>query len=494
MVQSVLAAPPHARPAHGGVVTRQPRAAGDLLTLAFGTTVAMWVLLYLTHLPGATVPRPVVVGLLLMVMLAGGAVAGRISPRGVRAGLYSGLIVGLVNLLVLGSLLGGPQPDRLAGRAGVWVTGWLAASAIIGLCGALIGRLRPRRPPRPLNWSAALLSVCIVATFCLISIGGVVTGYQAGLAVPDWPNSYGYNMFLYPLSRMTGGIYYEHAHRLFGSLVGLTTVAMCVHVQLAQQRWSVRLLALLAVVAVIVQGLLGALRVTGRFTWSAAPEELAPQAHLAIVHGVVAQLFLALLVVLRVMTSRGFGEDGPGDSSDSRPDVGLLPGAALPEGASGAQAVPVHGGLSARWSRLGTVLTGVLLIQLALGALLRHQQRAWALYLHILLASAVLVLALIWCLHVQAGAQRSPSSRLASGLLAVVGLQIALGIAALIVTLNDPGARSSGPLPVLITTAHQTNGAAVLALAVALLVWQTGAEAARGRPRSSQTALCHPPG
>ena len=69
-------------------------------------------------------------------------------------------------------------------------------------------------------------STAVMATLFLLIAGGLVTSAREGLAVVDWPNSFGYNMFLYPPSRMTGGIYYERAHRLFGSLVGLTVLVL----------------------------------------------------------------------------------------------------------------------------------------------------------------------------------------------------------------------------------------------------------------------------
>src|SRR5438128_3403024 len=65
------------------------------------------------------------------------------------------------------------------------------------------------------------------ATFPLIWMGGLVTSHQAGLSVPDWPNSYGYNMVLFPPSLWVGGIFYEHTHRLLGTLSGfLATVLL----------------------------------------------------------------------------------------------------------------------------------------------------------------------------------------------------------------------------------------------------------------------------
>jgi len=81
-------------------------------------------------------------------------------------------------------------------------------------------------PPynRPLHWLAV---ACAVTTFPLIFLGGLVTSHQAGLSVPDWPNSYGYNMFLFPIHEWKGGILFEHTHRLMGTLVGFCSVLFC---------------------------------------------------------------------------------------------------------------------------------------------------------------------------------------------------------------------------------------------------------------------------
>ena len=57
-------------------------------------------------------------------------------------------------------------------------------------------------------------------------MGGLVTSYHAGMSVPDWPNSYGYNMFLFPPSQWVGGILYEHTHRLMGTVVGMCAMAL----------------------------------------------------------------------------------------------------------------------------------------------------------------------------------------------------------------------------------------------------------------------------
>lgn len=65
-----------------------------------------------------------------------------------------------------------------------------------------------------------------IATLGLVGIGGLVTSHGAGMAVPDWPNTYGYNMFFFPFSQWVGGIFYEHSHRLAASGVGLLTVVL----------------------------------------------------------------------------------------------------------------------------------------------------------------------------------------------------------------------------------------------------------------------------
>ena len=100
------------------------------------------------------------------------------------------------------------------------------------------------------------------ATFLLIGLGGLVTSKEAGMAVPDWPTTYGYNMFLFPIHLWTGGIFYEHTHRLFASFVGLLTTILMAWLWLREPRRWLRWLGLAAFLAVVLQGVLGGLRVT----------------------------------------------------------------------------------------------------------------------------------------------------------------------------------------------------------------------------------------
>jgi heme a synthase len=142
---------------------------------------------------------------------------------------------------------------------------------------------------RILHWVAVLVAGSVLVLICS---GGLVTSHEAGMAVPDWPNSFGYNMFLFPVSRWVGGVLFEHTHRLIASGVGLLTILLCVVTLIFEQRRWVKVLAWLAVLAVTIQGILGGLRVTEH------------NALLGLFHGCLAQSFLALVATIAVVTSR----------------------------------------------------------------------------------------------------------------------------------------------------------------------------------------------
>src|SRR6478672_4637114 len=110
--------------------------------------------------------------------------------------------------------------------------------------------IRSTRHPRldRFTWFTA------AATFLLIGLGGVVTSHEAGLAVPDWPTTYGYNMFLFPVRLWQNNILYEHTHRLFASLVGLLVSILAVWLWLREPRAWLRWLGVSAFFAVLLQG------------------------------------------------------------------------------------------------------------------------------------------------------------------------------------------------------------------------------------------------
>jgi len=134
----------------------------------------------------------------------------------------------------------------------------------------------------------------LAATFLLLCSGGIVTSKGVGMAVPDWPTTYGYNMFLFPVSKWVGGIFYEHSHRLIASGVGLMTMVLAVWILAVDRRRWVKFLGVAAFLAVCLQGLLGGLRVT------------LYKDEIGIFHALLAQSFLCAVGVLAVATSGRF--------------------------------------------------------------------------------------------------------------------------------------------------------------------------------------------
>jgi cytochrome c oxidase assembly protein subunit 15 len=401
------------------------------VTVGFGTTVAMWAVGYFCRLPAILLPSPVVLVLLLGCLFGGGYVLGRVCGTGWSSGVAAGLVAGVLNLLILGSLLAGDDPNRVVPSALWWLPGSILVSAALAGAGAAVGSRQANAGTGQVNWLSAFAWVAVAATALLLAAGGLVTSAEAGLAVDDWPTSFGYNMFLYPFSKMTGGVYYEHAHRLLGALVGLTTVVLALFVQSsARQRW-VRVWAWLAVPTVIVQGILGGIRVTDR------------NLGLAMVHGVLAQIFFAGLVALAVFTSDRWSRD----------------------------TVPLGRATAGTDRSMGPVLIAFTVTQLVLGAAQRHFQDL--LLVHLVLGLSIVVpLALFLGLRAWGLNTGQPLlQRLGQALVAVISMQVLLGFGALVVTsAADAGALARG-WDLSIATAHQWFGAIVLAVTVVLVCW-----------------------
>lgn len=188
-------------------------------------------------------------------------------------------------------------------------------------------------------WLSRFAFFTVFSTLSLISLGGVVTSTESGMTVPDWPNSYGYNMFLFPISLWQGGIFYEHSHRLLGSFVGLLTIVLAVWSQISPKVDTItRRMAWIAIPLVIFQGILGGLRVELVKDW------------IGIFHAVVAQCYLVYLAIIAFRISA--------KSRTSSPDLS-------------AKAV-------SRVSAMATFLSIAVLLQLTLGATMRHQHQGLA--------------------------------------------------------------------------------------------------------------------
>ena len=258
------------------------------------------------------------------------------------------------------------------------------------------------------------------ATCVLILLGGLVTNTGAALAVPDWPSTFGYNMVLFPWSRMVGGILYEHSHRLMGALVGVLTLALAG--TLWREGGRLRRLGLVAVAVVVGQGVLGGLRV------------VLLEDTLAIFHGCLAQAFFALLAVIALLTA----------------PRGRVP------------AAPVDPALRG----MAVLAAALVYVQIVFGALLTHAGR---IDLH--LAGAVIVFVLVPIVAAQlrrtGDAVAAPISRLVSVLL---GVQLLLGAGSFLARFSPiwiPGEQLTvTALPV----AHRLVASLILAAAVVLAV------------------------
>jgi len=141
-------------------------------------------------------------------------------------------------------------------------------------------------------WLNRYAKLVAVSTALLIAAGGMVTSTGSGLSVPDWPNTYGWFMFSFPMSKWVGGIRYEHTHRLIASTVGFLTIVLALWTWRVEPRAWVRRLGFAALGAVILQGLLGGLTVL----------LLLPPA-VSIGHAALAQLFFCITMTLAVVTS-----------------------------------------------------------------------------------------------------------------------------------------------------------------------------------------------
>jgi cytochrome c oxidase assembly protein subunit 15 len=272
-------------------------------------------------------------------------------------------------------------------------------------------------------WPHRLAVLLACATFPLLFIGGLVTSLGVGLAVPDWPTTFGYNMFLYPWSKMIGGIFFEHSHRLVASTVGLLTIALALIFWFHEQRRWLRWLGIAALALVIAQGVLGGLRV------------VLLQHTLAIVHACFAQAFFALTVSLALFTSA----EWRGPASASIADGGRL-------------------------RRLAAATTTLIYLQIIFGALLRHTGE-W-LEAHLLIAFLVALHVLLLGLRIRRDhGARAPLVRPAYLLGALLLSQLLLGGVAYMSKFTTL-LRWPFAVVVSLTTTHLIVGAAMLSVAL----------------------------
>ncbi len=269
---------------------------------------------------------------------------------------------------------------------------------------------------------SVLLAVC---TLFLVVAGASVTSNDAGLSVPDWPLSYGKVM-----PEMTGGIFYEHGHRMVATTVGFLTIILVVWLWRAESRRWLKRLGLAALGAVIVQGVLGGMTVLFML-----PKPV------SISHACLAQLFFSTTVAIALFTS--------------------------PSWKRGPQLVSDSGTPSLR--TLGLAAPIVVLAQLALGAAFRH--KAIDLIPHVI--GAIVVTAVILYVAIVIVTQYGSHRALCRAAYAVLGIeliQVFLGIAAYMSRISTSDAVQPMPVMVAFTVLHVAAGALTMAASVALAI------------------------
>jgi len=453
---------------------------GAAIVGGFASAVALWSVWFITHLPWLGLRESIATPITLVGWAAALFVFGRsLGLRQTSEGRWNeaipgvigaGVLSALLGLLMLGSKLTEAPPHTFAeGTARVSIKpnaalialGFVALGAVVGLVfgglGALVRGVRTAEDGSIAEqpWLARMGLVVVVAAAPLLVIGGLVTSSNAGMAVPDWPNTYGTNMFLYPLGPHAQAemgpeypkIFLEHTHRLFGSLLGLASLTLMGWTIAATRRGkvgkAVQYWAIAAFILVCVQGILGGMRVR---MGDVAFEN---DSHmLRMLHGVLAQIIFGLLVVVAVMLSNAYATFWDTQAHKVR---------TLPE-------FP--------WRRAKALTNGalhVLLLQLLLGAAYRHMRHDHILYTHIAFSLVAVTMAgLGGAIAAGAPAGAGPLARSLSRagvLAAAVGiLQFALGWLAWLGGGKGPEPETVGQA--LLRTAHQANGAALLAIVV----------------------------
>ena len=136
-------------------------------------------------------------------------------------------------------------------------------------------------------WVRRLSKLLVISTLLLIFAGALVKSHEVGLSVPDWPTSYGYQMFSFPLNDMIGGIFYEHGHRMIATIVGLMTLILAFTIYYTDHRLWFKKTAFFALGLVIIQGLFGGLTVL-----------LFLPTPVSVIHALLAQTFLMVTILI----------------------------------------------------------------------------------------------------------------------------------------------------------------------------------------------------
>ncbi|HMB92845.1 MAG TPA: COX15/CtaA family protein [Rhodothermales bacterium] len=304
-------------------------------------------------------------------------------------------------------------------------------------------KARPMEVTRATHWRHRYTILAVVVAVLLISWGGLVTSIDAGLAVPDWPTSFGsYDPLATGFEDPTDPtarwwhrlpILAEHGHRLLGALVGILVVLLAFWTWRADPRSWMRKLGFIALGLVIFQGILGGLRVV----WVSLD--------LAVVHACVAQIFFSLLVAMALFTSGSWLR---------------------------AESIPSTSPQTKRLTTLSLATVGMLYVQIILGALLRHPGTGVdPIFAGIHITGALVVVGLVLATftfvrkHFEGYRLLNKAAWM---MLGAVGLQFTLGFCAFAVLLIETQMAQRSVLQVVLNSAHLVVGALLMASAVSL--------------------------
>jgi cytochrome c oxidase assembly protein subunit 15 len=309
----------------------------------------------------------------------------------------------------------------------------------------------------------------VACTVLLVLAGSLVTSTGSGLAVPDWPTTYGWNMFTFPPSKWVGGIFYEHGHRLIASTVGFLTIILAVWLWRADPRRWMKRLGVVALLAVIVQGVLGGITVL----------YFLPDA-ISTAHAGLAEIFFCMTVAIALFTSRGWME-----SSDEVDDPRLR---AVATAATALIYTQIIVGAAMRHSGAGLAIPdfplmfgGIVPDRWSSAIAIHFAHRVGAL---VVTTAVIATAAHIWYHH----RGRRALTRPAALIVGLVALQLTLGAFTVLTRLN-----------VAINSAHVVCGALVLttSLVITLRSWRlrfaeaglkAGATSARRAPAAPKLA------
>lgn len=491
--------------------SRPETVCGPILANGFAAAVALWTAWFFTHLPWLGLPEAVSMPCLVAVWLGASSLLSlRVPPETrLKAGAGAGLVTALLGLAIVGSKLrpaqsvaGSPEAD-LVPQAWMISLAFLAAGAAVGvLASALVAKAARREGPS--NWLGRLAIWVTISVAPLIFVGGLVTSTNSGLAVPDWPNTFGTNMFLYPIGpRAPGGVFLEHSHRLFGTLAGTGLLMLSVWASLRGTTSALkgRFFVVLGVTLVCVLAMLG-LRVSatdGSFAerWGSELALALTLAGIGVAAGVVVSRTepgdrwtrIWSLVLLAVIVIQGYMGGMRVEAKNQALAMvhgvaaqALLGGLAMLATYLSTAYVTLPGARGFEQTRraraLATAAMHSLLLQLVLGAWYRHFPSPHVLWTHVVFSVVVSIAAML--AGFGAGGIRGedaahPAARRAAKLGVAVGVVVAVQfILGWIAFMARGDSDSADPVRALLRTAHQANGALLIGLTAGLFVLVRG--------------------